>query len=140
MEAALKRAFRPEFLNRIDETIVFHPLGQEQIVEIVGLMAREVRQRLEEQGITFELTREAGLRLAREGFDPVYGARPLRRAIQRSLENPLARLVLSGELAAGSHVVGGRRAGGDYAYGGGAAGGGGDVAGGLAGLLAVSVR
>ena len=104
-EAALKRAFRPEFLNRIDETIVFHPLGQEQIVEIVGLMAREVRQRLEEQGITFELTREAGVRLARDGFDPVYGARPLRRAIQRSLENPLARLVLSGELAAGSHVV-----------------------------------
>ena len=105
VDAALKRAFRPEFLNRIDETIVFHPLSEKQIVEIVGLMVREVQKRLAEREVAFDLTPEAGLWLAREGFDPVYGARPLRRAIQRQLENPLARMVLSGDVAAGSRVV-----------------------------------
>ena len=105
VDAALKRTFRPEFLNRVDEIIVFHPLTQEQIVEIVALMVRDVQKRLEEREITFELTQEASLWLAKEGFDPVYGARPLRRAIQRQLENPLARQVLSGALGAGSHVV-----------------------------------
>ena len=102
---ALKRTFRPEFINRIDETIVFHPLSGEQIVEIVGLMVRDVEERLKEREMTFELTPEAGLWLAGEGFDPVYGARPLRRLIQRRLENPLARMVLSGEVEAGSHVL-----------------------------------
>ncbi len=102
VDAALGRAFRPEFLNRIDETIVFHPLNQEQIVQ---LMVRDVQARLKEREITFELTREASFWLAREGFDPVYGARPLRRAIQRHLENPLARSVLSGELSPGDHVL-----------------------------------
>ena len=105
VDAALKRAFRPEFLNRIDETIVFHPLSQDEIVQIVELMVRDVQARLEERDITFELTHEVGLWLAREGFDPVYGARPLRRAIQRHLENPLARSVLSGELSPGDHVL-----------------------------------
>ena len=105
VDAALKRAFRPEFLNRIDETIVFHPLSQDEIVQIVELMVRDVQARLREREITFELTREAGLWLAREGFDPVYGARPLRRAIQRHLENPLARSVLSGELSPGDYVL-----------------------------------
>ena len=105
VDTALKRTFRPEFLNRIDETIVFHPLEQEDIVRIVTLMVKDVQERLKEREITFELTREAGLWLAREGFDPVYGARPLRRAIQRQLENPLARMVLSGEAAPGDHVV-----------------------------------
>ena len=105
VDAALKRTFRPEFLNRIDETIVFHPLTQEQIVEIVELMVREVQRRLEEREVTFELTPEASLWLAREGFDPLYGARPLRRAIQRQLENPLARMVLSDKLEPGSHVI-----------------------------------
>ena len=105
MEAALKRAFRPEFLNRIDETIVFHPLNQEHIVRIVDLMTRDVQKRLKERDITFELTQEAEVWLAREGFDPVYGASPLRRAIQRHLENPLARMVLAGEVDDGAHVV-----------------------------------
>ena len=105
VDAALKRAFRPEFLNRIDETIVFHPLNQEHIVQIVELMAGDVRERLAERDITFKLTHEAELWLAREGFDPVYGARPLRRAIQRQLENPLARMVLSGEADAGAHIL-----------------------------------
>ena len=105
VDSALKRAFRPEFLNRIDDTIVFRPLNQDQIVQIVGLMVRDVQSRVSERDITFELTADAEVWLAREGFDPVYGARPLRRAIQRQLENPLARLVLSGEVQTGSHVL-----------------------------------
>ena len=102
---ALKRTFRPEFLNRIDETIIFNPLTQGQIIQIVELMVREVGHRLEERGITFELTPEASRWLAQEGFDPVYGARPLRRAIQRFLENPLSKGILSGEFQEGDHVV-----------------------------------
>ena len=102
---ALKQAFRPEFLNRIDETIIFHPLTREQIVQVVGLMVKSVAERLAEQGITFELTNSAADWLAEEGFDPVYGARPLRRAIQRSLENRLSRGILSGEFHHGDHLV-----------------------------------
>ncbi len=102
---ALKQAFRPEFLNRIDETIIFHPLTKEQIVQVVGLMVKDVAERLAEQGITFELTQAAADWLAQEGFDPVYGARPLRRAIQRSLENRLSRGILSGEFQQGDHLV-----------------------------------
>ena len=102
---ALKQAFRPEFLNRIDETIIFHPLTREQIVQVVGLMVKDVAERLAEQGITFELTQPAADWLAEEGFDPVYGARPLRRAIQRSLENRLSRGILSGEFQGGDHLV-----------------------------------
>ena len=105
VDSALKRTFRPEFLNRIDDTIVFHPLTRQQIVQIVELMVRDVQKRLEEREVTFELTSEAGLWLAKEGFDPVFGARPLRRAIQRHLENPLARSVLSGDLEPGSRLV-----------------------------------
>ena len=102
---ALKQAFRPEFLNRIDETIIFHPLTREQIVQVVGLMVQDVAERLAEQGITFELTQAAADWLAEEGFDPVYGARPLRRAIQRSLENRLSRGILSGEFRSGDHLI-----------------------------------
>ena len=102
---ALKQAFRPEFLNRIDETIIFLPLTREQIVQVVGLMVRDVAERLAEQEITFELTQSAADWLAEEGFDPVYGARPLRRAIQRSLENRLSRGILSGEFQGGDHLV-----------------------------------
>ena len=102
---ALKRTFRPEFLNRIDETIVFQPLTQEQIVQVAGLMVKDVQARLADRGITFELTADAGLWLAREGFDPVYGARPLRRAVQRHLENVLSRRILAGEVQEGDHLV-----------------------------------
>ena len=105
VDAALKAAFRPEFLNRIDETIVFHPLSQEQTVQIVSLMTREVQGRLEDRDISFELTPDASTWLAKEGFDPVYGARPLRRAIQRCLENPLSRAVLAGEFRPGDHIL-----------------------------------
>ena len=102
---ALKKAFRPEFLNRIDETIIFHPLTRAQIIEVVGLMANEVAERLKDLDITFELTQAAASWLAEEGFDPVYGARPLRRAIQRSLENPLSKGILSGEFKNGDHLL-----------------------------------
>ena len=102
---ALKQAFRPEFLNRIDETIVFRPLTRDQILQVVGLMVKDVAQRLEEHGITFELSPEAAAWLAEEGFDPVYGARPLRRAIQRRLENPLSKGILSGDFQAGDHLM-----------------------------------
>ena len=105
VDTALKGAFRPEFLNRIDEIIVFHPLTQAQIVQIVGLMTGEVQDRLDERGITFELTADAKIWLAEEGFDPVFGARPLRRAVQRHLENPLSKAVLSGEFRSGDHIV-----------------------------------
>jgi ATP-dependent Clp protease ATP-binding subunit ClpC len=102
---ALKRTFRPEFLNRIDEIIIFKPLTQEQIKRIVELMANEVRKRLAERGISFELTDPAREWLAREGFDPVFGARPLRRAVQRFVENPLAKRILAGEFVPGDHIL-----------------------------------
>ena len=102
---ALKRAFRPELLNRIDEILVFHPLTREQIVQIVGLMVKEVQRRLEDQQITFELTSDASFWLAKEGFDPVYGARPLRRAVQRHLENTLSKRILAGEIQPGDHIL-----------------------------------
>jgi len=105
VNAALKEAFRPEFLNRIDETIIFHPLTQEQIIRIVGLMIKDVQGRLEERGIAFELTADANLWLGREGYDPVYGARPLRRAVTRFLENPMSKGILSGEFLSGDHVL-----------------------------------
>ena len=92
-------------MNRIDETIIFHPLTKAQIVEVVELMVKDVAQRLEEQGITFELTPSAATWLAEEGFDPVYGARPLRRAIQRHLENSLSKGILTGEFRSGDHLV-----------------------------------
>ena len=104
VEEALKRAFRPEFLNRIDETIVFHSLTQDQIVRVVDLMVKDVQDRLQDRNITFSLTPAAGLWLAKEGFDPVYGARPLRRAVQRHLENYLSEKILAGELQEGDHV------------------------------------
>jgi ATP-dependent Clp protease ATP-binding subunit ClpA len=105
VQEALKRAFRPEFLNRIDDIIIFQSLTREQIVQVVGLMVKEVQQRLSERGITFELTPAAAGWLAQEGFDPVYGARPLRRAIQRHLENPLSKGILTGEFQPGDRVL-----------------------------------
>jgi ATP-dependent Clp protease ATP-binding subunit ClpB len=100
----LRDHFRPEFLNRVDEIIVFKPLDEAQLREIVGLLAANVSRRLTESGITLELSDEALALLAREGYDPVYGARPLRRSIQRRLENPLARRLLAGEFTDGDVV------------------------------------
>ena len=102
---ALKQAFRPEFLNRIDEIIVFHPLTQDQIVQVVDLMVKDVQNRLSDRRITFELTPAASTWLAEEGFDPVFGARPLRRAVQRYLENPLSKGILADRFCPGDHVV-----------------------------------
>jgi ATP-dependent Clp protease ATP-binding subunit ClpB len=100
----LREHFRPEFLNRIDEVIVFRPLEREQLRQIVRLLVANLGRRLEENGITLEVTDAALDHLAREGYDPVYGARPLRRTIQRALENPLARRLLAREFASGDTV------------------------------------
>ncbi|CAM3566825.1 MULTISPECIES: ATP-dependent Clp protease ATP-binding subunit [Brevibacillus] len=100
----LKKSFRPEFLNRIDEVIVFHSLEQEHIEQIVSLMTEELRKRLKEQEIDFVLTDTAKKILAKEGFDPAYGARPLRRAIQRHIEDRLSEELLKGVISKGDTV------------------------------------
>ena len=105
IEDALKKTFRPEFLNRIDEIIIFDPLTSEQIQQIVDLMVKEVAARLLEHKVTISLTTAAKEWLAKEGFDPVYGARPLRRAVQRYVENPLSKRIIAGEFEPGNHVV-----------------------------------
>ncbi len=105
IEDALRKAFRPEFLNRIDDIIIFEPLTQEQILQIVDLMADEVAGRLAERGVSVELTADARRWLADKGYDPVFGARPLRRAVRRYVENPLAMKVISGDFALGDTVV-----------------------------------
>jgi ATP-dependent Clp protease ATP-binding subunit ClpB len=101
---AMRDVFRPEFLNRIDEIVEFHPLSKEQIGDIVGLQLRRVEGRLAERGLRLELTDAAKETLAEAGWDPTYGARPLKRAIQRLLENPLALRLLEGEFAEGDTV------------------------------------
>jgi len=100
----LRDHFRPEFLNRVDEIIVFRPLDEDQLRQIVRLLVAGLERRLTERGITLEVTDAALTLLAREGYDPVYGARPLRRAIQRELENPLAKRLLAGEFTMGDTV------------------------------------
>jgi ATP-dependent Clp protease ATP-binding subunit ClpB len=95
--AAVRSHFRPELLNRIDEVIIYRPLGLQQIKEIVDIQLRGLRSRLSERAITLELTPAAKELLAREGFDPVYGARPLRRAIQKEIVQPLAMRLLQGQ-------------------------------------------
>ena len=104
IEEALKKTFRPELLNRIDEIVVFEPLTQEQIGLIVDLLMAEVQRRLDERDIRIETTEGAREWLSREGFDPVYGARPLRRAVQRHVENPLSNKILAGEFASGDVI------------------------------------
>jgi ATP-dependent Clp protease ATP-binding subunit ClpB len=100
----LREHFRPEFLNRVDEIIVFNPLSEAQLKEIVRLLLAGVERRLAEAQISIEVTDAARAFVAREGYDPTYGARPLRRAIQRHIENPLAKRILEGEFPAGSRV------------------------------------
>ena len=101
----MKKTFRPEFLNRIDEIIIFDMLTADQIQEMVDLMVKEVENRLSEHQVTISLTDEAKRWLAEQGFDQVFGARPLRRAIQRYIENPLSKRILAGEFGAGDHVM-----------------------------------
>lgn len=101
---ALKASFKPEFLNRIDETIIFHNLTTGQIGEIVGIQIKRLEARLLERNIRLVLSDEAKKMIVEKGYDPVYGARPLKRAIQKYLENPLSMGILKGEVAEGSTV------------------------------------
>jgi ATP-dependent Clp protease ATP-binding subunit ClpC len=100
----IQKAFRPEFLNRLDDIIVFHELTEEQLEKIVDLMVKDLEGRLAERKIGLELTEKAKSWLAKEGYDPVYGARPLRRVIERQVENPLSSQLLRGELKEGDTV------------------------------------
>jgi len=101
---ALRDAFRPEFINRIDEIVIFNPLGKEQLVRIVDLLLEGVEKLLAERQIKLELTPAAKELLVREGYDPAYGARPLRRTIQRLVQDPLALQILEGKILPGDHV------------------------------------
>ena len=102
---SLKNHFRPEFLNRVDETIVFHELTKAEVTEIVDLMVARVTEQLEMQGMGLEVTVEAKHYLADRGYDPELGARPLRRAIQRLVEDPLSERLLLKEFTAGQIIV-----------------------------------
>jgi ATP-dependent Clp protease ATP-binding subunit ClpC len=101
----LKKVFRPEFLNRIDEVIVFHKLTKEEITEIVDLLLLRIRESLAERDLQLELTEAANDFLVEKGWDPSMGARPLRRAIQRYIEDPLADFVLQSQLPEGGGTV-----------------------------------
>ena len=96
--------FRPEFINRIDEVVVFHPLGEQHIASIAQIQLKRLYKRLEERGYEIHISDEALKLLSENGYDPVYGARPLKRAIQQQIENPLAQQILSGELVPGKVI------------------------------------
>ncbi|ACQ67242.1 ATP-dependent chaperone ClpB [Candidatus Hamiltonella defensa] len=101
----VRRYFRPEFINRIDEVVVFHPLEAQHLESIAQIQLKQLYQRLEEKGYTAGITPSALGFLTKEGYDPVYGARPLKRAIQQEIENPLAQQILSGQLIPGMPIV-----------------------------------
>jgi ATP-dependent Clp protease ATP-binding subunit ClpC len=101
----VRKLFRPEFLNRLDDIIVFHELNEAQIRQIVDIMARDLEKRLAERKLSMEITDAAKSWLAKTGFDPVYGARPLRRAIERYVENPLSSRILAGDFKEGETVL-----------------------------------
>lgn len=104
VQEEIERAFNPEFLNRVDDTIVFHPLTRDQISEIVEILLKEVRARLGEEGLTLRLTAAATEFLVEKGYDQKFGARPLRRAIQRYLEDPLSEKILLAEFSSGDEI------------------------------------
>jgi ATP-dependent Clp protease ATP-binding subunit ClpB len=101
---SMREHFRPEFLNRIDEIVEFKPLSREQLGEIVELQLERLRERLAERGLELELTEDAKQTIGDAGWDPIYGARPLKRAIQRLLENPLALRLLEGDFGEGDTI------------------------------------
>jgi ATP-dependent Clp protease ATP-binding subunit ClpB len=103
--AALQREFLPEFLNRIDEVIVFHPLGREEIREIVDLQIRRLEGQLQDNGFRLSVSDSARQLLANEGYDPAYGARPLKRVIQQRLQNSLANEILAGRFNEGDTIT-----------------------------------
>ncbi|MBI3178616.1 MAG: AAA family ATPase, partial [Deltaproteobacteria bacterium] len=102
---ALRRQFRPEFLNRIDDVVIFHALGREQIAQILELQLHHLRALLAEKQITLQLTDSAAAKLAEQGYDAVFGARPLKRTLQRELHNPLASAILAGRFVQGDQVL-----------------------------------
>jgi ATP-dependent Clp protease ATP-binding subunit ClpB len=103
--SALRQHFRPEFLNRVDDIIIFKPLGMEQIEHIIGLQLARLEKLLADRKLKIELSPKAREVLATEGYDPAFGARPLKRAIQRLLQNPLAMAVLEGKFGEGDTIV-----------------------------------
>jgi ATP-dependent Clp protease ATP-binding subunit ClpA len=115
VERALQAFFRPEFLNRIDDIIIFEPLTERELRQIVDIMLREVSDRLAERGISLSLTDGAKEALVQEGYDRVYGARPLRRTVERQIENPLSKRILGGDFGDGDQVIV-DYAGGDFIF------------------------
>jgi ATP-dependent Clp protease ATP-binding subunit ClpB len=103
--AALRQHFRPEFLNRVDDVIVFRPLSAEDISRIIDLQVARLEQLLTERRLTLEITPEAKRVIAAEGYDPAYGARPLKRALQRLVQNPLAMGVLESKFKEGDRII-----------------------------------
>ena len=104
VEEALHARFLPEFLNRIDETMIFHPLNREQLRKIVDMQVEKLQEQLLEKGIQLEVTPAAVAAVAAEGYDPTFGARPLKRVIQQQIQNPLAVEILKREFSEGSRV------------------------------------
>jgi ATP-dependent Clp protease ATP-binding subunit ClpB len=102
---ALRAHFKPEFLNRVDDIIIFNPLGKEQLTKIVDLRLEDLRKLLAARKISLELTAAAKEMIFTEGYDPNYGARPLKRAIQKLVQDPLAMKILDGEVLHGDHIV-----------------------------------
>ncbi len=90
--------FRPEFINRVDESVVFHPLSQDDIKAIALIQLAKLSERMKDNGYVLEISDQASDLIAQVGFDPIYGARPLKRAVQQSVENPLAKAILAGEI------------------------------------------
>jgi ATP-dependent Clp protease ATP-binding subunit ClpB len=105
VDGALRQQFRPEFLNRIDETVIFQRLNEAEIRQIVDLQVARLVRRVEDRRIVFDVTDAAKDLLGRDGYDPTYGARPLKRSIQRLLESPLALRLLEGDIVDGSRIV-----------------------------------
>ena len=105
VEAEIERTFNPEFLNRVDDAIVFHPLTRENIADIVKILLRDVKQRLEEEELRLTLTAAAVDFLVEKGYDPKFGARPLKRAIQRYLEDPLSEKILVSAFSTGDEIL-----------------------------------
>jgi ATP-dependent Clp protease ATP-binding subunit ClpB len=103
--AVVEQHFRPEFINRLDDAVVFHTLTQEQVSHIADIQLERLRLRLKEKDLDISLSAEAMSRLVQAGYDPIYGARPLKRAIQRRLENPLAQKLLAGEFMPNSKIM-----------------------------------
>ena len=103
--AELRRSFRPEFLNRLDEIILFRPLTRENLNSIIDLMVESLRKRLADRDLDLQLTDAAKELLIERGYDPLYGARPLRRVLQSSVETLVARTILRGDISAGSTIT-----------------------------------